>query len=189
MSGDYAKGCWIAGGVLGLFVLLFTWVIGETGFFGGVFLALIACVMFARFLIWSWQGSLADSFPAAVVPQPRTAKPQVEKPEAAKPVAPKPAEVELVANVPVAKAEPVNIPTPQPVGNTAPDNLKMIKGVGPKFEGWLHDHGITRFAQIAGWSEAEIDRHAEELGARGGRIRADDWVGQARVLAAAEGGE
>ncbi|MDO5606158.1 MAG: hypothetical protein Q4G25_13450 [Paracoccus sp. (in: a-proteobacteria)] len=69
----------------------------------------------------------------------------------------------------------------------APDDLKQIKGVGPMLEGLLNDHGVTRFEQIAGWDDAEIDRHAELIGRMGGRIRSDDWVAQAQILA--RGGE
>lgn len=68
-----------------------------------------------------------------------------------------------------------------------PDDLKQIKGVGPKLEELLHENGVTRFSQIAEWSDAEMDRFAELIGRMGSRIRSDDWVGQARTLAA--GGE
>lgn len=65
------------------------------------------------------------------------------------------------------------------------DDLKQIKGVGPKMEERLIENGVTRFAQIAEWSETEIDHFSELIG--GGRIRSDDWVSQARILA--RGGE
>lgn len=68
-----------------------------------------------------------------------------------------------------------------------PDDLKQIKGVGPKLEKLLHDNGVTRFAQIAGWDDGQIDIFAEKIGSMGGRIRSDDWVAQARILAT--GGE
>lgn len=67
------------------------------------------------------------------------------------------------------------------------DDLKEIKGVGPKLEKLLRKQGVTRFAQIAEWGEDEKDRFAELIGRMGGRIRSDDWVGQARTLA--QGGE
>ena len=44
-----------------------------------------------------------------------------------------------------------------------------------------------RFDQIAAWDDGDIDHYAELIGRMGGRIRSDDWVGQARTLAA--GGE
>ncbi|WBU63190.1 hypothetical protein [Paracoccus aerodenitrificans] len=67
------------------------------------------------------------------------------------------------------------------------DDLKEIKGIGPQLEGVLHENGVTSFSQIAGWSDADIDHFAGLIGRMGGRIRSDDWVEQARILAA--GGE
>lgn len=65
-----------------------------------------------------------------------------------------------------------------------PDDLKEIKGVGPQLEALLNQHGVTRFAQIAGWNDTEIDHYAGLIGRMGGRIRSDDWVAQANLLAA-----
>lgn len=64
-----------------------------------------------------------------------------------------------------------------------PDDLKEIKGVGPALEELLHENGVTSFAQIASWGESDIDHYAELIGRMGGRIRSDDWVSQAKVLA------
>ncbi|MDO5530282.1 MAG: hypothetical protein Q4F71_12840 [Paracoccus sp. (in: a-proteobacteria)] len=74
-----------------------------------------------------------------------------------------------------------------PAEGAAPDDLKQIKGVGPVLEKLLHENGVTRFAQVAAWGDATIDSFAEKIGRNGGRIRSDDWVGQAKTLA--EGGE
>jgi predicted flap endonuclease-1-like 5' DNA nuclease len=68
-----------------------------------------------------------------------------------------------------------------------PDDLKKIKGVGPKLEELLHSLGVYHFDQIAGWSEAEITWIDENLEGFRGRVTRDEWVAQARVLAA--GGE
>ncbi|WP_148043608.1 hypothetical protein [Paracoccus methylarcula] len=68
-----------------------------------------------------------------------------------------------------------------------PDDLKRIKGIGPKLEKKLRKQGVTRFAQIAEWGEDEMDHFAGVIGRMGSRIRGDDWVGQARILA--QGGE
>ena len=67
------------------------------------------------------------------------------------------------------------------------DDLKRIKGVGPKIEdcaapAWASSPGPDRR-----WGAAEIawmDEHLEDFR---GRVSRDDWVGQARLLAA--GGE
>ena len=76
---------------------------------------------------------------------------------------------------------PVVPPTPPTGAGAGPDDLKRIKGVGPTLERTLNDMGVTRFAQIAGWSEAEIDRVNDRL-RFSGRIQRDDWQGQARSL-------
>ncbi len=63
------------------------------------------------------------------------------------------------------------------------DDLTRIKGLGPKLAATLRDLGVATFAQIAAWDEAEIDRIDSQLGRFQGRIRRDDWVGQAQLLA------
>ena len=67
--------------------------------------------------------------------------------------------------------------------NSAADDLSRIKGVGPKLAALLSQLGITRFTQIAAWSEADIDRIDPRLGTFAGRIRRDNWVEQCRFLA------
>lgn len=64
-----------------------------------------------------------------------------------------------------------------------PDNLQIMKGVGPKFAGLLNQHGITRFAQIARLSPGEIEALDAKLGAFSGRITRDRIVDQAHYLA------
>ena len=68
----------------------------------------------------------------------------------------------------------------------APDDLKLISGVGPKIEGTLHELGIFTFAQVAGWKKAEREWVDGYLNFKG-RIERDDWVKQAKALA--KGGE
>ena len=63
------------------------------------------------------------------------------------------------------------------------DDLTRIKGLGPKLAETLRELGVTRFDQIAGWSEADIDRIDPQLGRFSGRIRRDGWVEQAGYLA------
>jgi predicted flap endonuclease-1-like 5' DNA nuclease len=47
---------------------------------------------------------------------------------------------------------------------------------------------VSRFADVADWDDAAIDRIDAQLGRFQGRIRRDDWVGQARLLAAGDEG-
>jgi len=68
----------------------------------------------------------------------------------------------------------------------ASDDLTRLKGVGPKLAAQLGELGVTSFAHIAAWSEADIDRVDARLGRFQGRIRRDSWVEQARLLAAGD---
>jgi predicted flap endonuclease-1-like 5' DNA nuclease len=68
------------------------------------------------------------------------------------------------------------------------DDLTRIKGVGPKLAAVLGELGVDSFAQIAAWTESEIDRIDGQLGRFEGRIRRDSWVEQARLLAAGDEG-
>lgn len=68
----------------------------------------------------------------------------------------------------------------------AADDLKLIKGVGPKLENLLHELGFYHFDQIAGWSGEEVAWVDQNLKGFKGRVSRDNWVEQARILA--EGG-
>ena len=63
------------------------------------------------------------------------------------------------------------------------DDLKMIKGVGPKLEKLLNDMGFYHFDQIAKWTEAEVAWADQNLVGFKGRVSRDTWVEQAKLLA------
>ncbi|MGB1236133.1 MAG: endonuclease [Planktomarina sp.] len=67
------------------------------------------------------------------------------------------------------------------------DDLKLIKGVGPKMEGVCNKLGFYHFDQIAGWSKDELTWVDANLDGFKGRASRDEWVAQAKILAA--GGE
>ncbi len=64
------------------------------------------------------------------------------------------------------------------------DDLKKIKGVGPKLEKELNGAGVYHFSQIASWTEKEVAWADDNLldGFKG-RISRDNWVSQAKELA------
>ncbi len=68
-----------------------------------------------------------------------------------------------------------------------PDDLKLIKGVGPKLEALLNSLGFYHFDQVADWSADEVAWVDENLQGFKGRVSRDGWVEQARILAT--GGE
>ena len=65
-----------------------------------------------------------------------------------------------------------------------PDNLKEIKGVGPKLEQLLHSMGFYHFDQIANWTAEEVAWVNANLQGFKGRVTRDNWVEQAKILAA-----
>lgn len=66
------------------------------------------------------------------------------------------------------------------------DDLGRIKGVGPKLKTLLTSLGVTSYAQIAGWTDADIARIDAQLGSFAGRATRDNWVEQARLLASGD---
>jgi NADH-quinone oxidoreductase subunit E len=69
-----------------------------------------------------------------------------------------------------------------PIGDR-PDDLKLIKGVGPELERMLHGLGFFHFSQLGSWTPEEVawvDAHMEGFH---GRIEREGWVEQARQLA------
>ncbi|MBR9841945.1 MAG: 50S ribosomal protein L21 [Rhodobacteraceae bacterium] len=62
------------------------------------------------------------------------------------------------------------------------DDLKKLSGVGPALEKKLLEAGVTTFAQIAAWTDADIAEFDEKLSFKG-RIEREGWVDQAKELA------
>ena len=104
---------------------------------------------------------------------------------------------------PIVETATPTVKTAAPIGETAPDipsdgdkpelltaprdagadDLKRIKGIGPKLEVVCNRLGVYHFEQIAAWTDREVawvDHHLEGFK---GRIVRDGWVAQARVLA------
>ncbi|MFZ1679956.1 MAG: proton-conducting membrane transporter, partial [Rhizobiaceae bacterium] len=105
-------------------------------------------------------------------PKP-AAKPAVAKPVVAKPAVAKPV---------VAKPAAVKAPKPAAPKPAVKDDLRLILGIGKTNEKKLHEAGVTRFAQIAGWSAADVKKHGDLINF-GERIVKEKWVEQAKLLA------
>ena len=63
-----------------------------------------------------------------------------------------------------------------------PDNLQLLKGVGPKLAAQLNEFGNTRFDQLAGLTGNEVALLDRRMGAFEGRIARDRLVEQACYL-------
>lgn len=120
--------------------------------------------------------ALIDAAPAVAKPTPA--------PAPAPAPAPTPAPVAETAPAPVPEpAAPVPAPAAPPA---SADDLSRIKGVGPKLVALLAELGVTSFAQVAGWSDADVTRIDDQLGRFKGRITRDQWIAQAQLLAAGD---
>lgn len=99
--------------------------------------------------------------------------------------APRLAEVQETMAPPPPVTDGDAAPDAAPAAATA-DDLTRIKGLGPKLAALLGELGITTYAQIAAWDAAEIERIDAKLGRFSGRITRDQWVEQAKLLAAGD---
>ena len=95
---------------------------------------------------------------------------------AAAPVAPMPASPKTT------KPKPAKLKPAKAEAAAVADDLKQIKGVGPRIEAKLNAAGINSFAQIAAWNKKQQADFAEQL-SFAGRIEREDWVAQAKILA------
>ena len=120
----------------------------------------------------------------AAAPKAVVAKAKVDAPKAASIAKPKTA-------APVAKPKPAAKPkaAPKPKATpkiVIPDNLELLKGVGPKLNTLLKSLGVTSFEQVANWSAADVREIDARLGTFAGRISRDNWVDQAKLLVAGD---
>lgn len=146
------------------------------------------------------------SAPAAKAAEPAKA-PAETKPAEPKPADPKPEEPKAEATpedtTPQAPASPAESPGEdydgdgvhegtgegtRPAGLDAPrdgaaDDLKQIKGIGPKLEKLCNSLGFWHFDQVAAWTSDEVAWVDANLTGFKGRVSRDEWVEQAQVLA------
>ena len=69
----------------------------------------------------------------------------------------------------------------------AGDDLKKIRGVGPKLAAQLNGMGIWHYDQIAAWGSEEVAWMDAHLTGFKGRVSRDGWVDQAEALARGQG--
>jgi predicted flap endonuclease-1-like 5' DNA nuclease len=99
-------------------------------------------------------------------------------PQALPPTSPQVAERAAFAAPGVEPAAAVPIRPAPPAGH---DNLQRIGNVTAEVEQALNASGITRYAQIAQWSPADVERFEKQLLASG-RISRENWIEQAQIL-------
>ncbi|MFT6424257.1 MAG: NADH-quinone oxidoreductase subunit E [Celeribacter sp.] len=111
------------------------------------------------------------------------AKPAAKTAAKAKPAPKAASKPAAVADIPAgAQKKPRTMKAPRKAGA---DDLKMIKGVGPKLEQTLNELGFWHFDQVSKWTAEEIAWVDDNLKFKG-RILRDGWIDQATALAAGE---
>lgn len=204
---ECARKWWKMSAIGGAVLAAILWLFAGWGFFSalviGIIVAVAAGVVLSRINCddSTVPGSAPAAQPAQDTPAPAPApKAQAAAPAAAASVAPpaksppakkaapkataKPAAKKAAAAKPVAADGKPEMLTAARAGGA--DNLKLLKGVGPKLEQTLNELGVFHFDQIASWRKKEIQWVDERLKFKG-RIERDDWIKQAKVLA--KGGE
>ena len=205
----------IAAGIF-LVAIVALMVLGEYGFSAALFLAILIALLAAIVLYLGFGGSDLGSVTAApnatdTAPMPASAPkpaaaaaPSSSTAESGSKPAPAPAAEPEATRAPAAKPvaadgdrdgdgadEGVKEGT-RPEGLDAPrggkaDDLKQIKGIGPKLEKLCNSLGFWHFDQIASWSDEEVSWVDANLEGFKGRVSRDNWIEQAKVLSA--GGE
>jgi predicted flap endonuclease-1-like 5' DNA nuclease len=157
------------------------------------YLCLIAFIIGVLTAAWIWLTADADTaLPAREIDEPRApiqpVRPEIDRAEPvtftapAPPPAPEPVAAPVASATPVAATGSGDRPAiAAAVG--APDDLTLIKGVGPKLNTLLNSLGVTRFDQIGAWGANDVAEVDKYLGSFKGRIVRDSWVEQAGLLA------
>ena len=182
------SGCWILAAVSGVVVLAVCLFLIELGILASIFMGAVVFIVVGLLLGWIFCSELK---PPVQSNETSTA------PSAPEP-APAPAAEPAPVTAPVAQAPEVEAPAVEAVEDAVrpealsgardggADDLKMIKGVGPKLEIMLNELGFYHFDQIAGWSAAEVAWVNDNLTGFKGRVSRDNWVEQARKLASGQ---
>ncbi|MEM6636499.1 MAG: NADH:ubiquinone oxidoreductase [Pseudomonadota bacterium] len=172
---------------VGLVAFVAMMVIGGMSFAGAFGIALAIFLIVAVVLMIGFHRRMKPAMKVAA-PAAAPAPAPAPAPAAAAPSpapAPEPApEVETAppepAPAPAAPGKPQTLSAPKDGGA---DDLKKIKGVGPKLEKLLHSMGFYHYDQIAAWSADEVAWVDENLEGFKGRVTRDGWVDQAKTLA------
>lgn len=180
------SGCWILAAASGLVVLAVCLFLIDMGILASIFMGAVVFIVVGLLLGWIFCSELKP----LVQPNDTSAAPSAPEPAPVSEPAP--------ATAPVAQAPKAEAPEVEAVEdavrpealsgarNGDADDLKMIKGVGPKLEIMLNELGFYHFDQIAGWSAAEVAWVNDNLAGFKGRVSRDNWVEQARKLASGQ---
>jgi predicted flap endonuclease-1-like 5' DNA nuclease len=202
-----AIGCWLIGAVFGLIAFVMLMLFGEYTFIQAVFMGAIVFFIAGATLSWLMcrplpalgdidanrsgqaptSGGIETATPAIAAKSTATIKTVADATVLSEPAtkrpAPKPDAKKKAAKPVSASGKPELLKKARSGG---PDDLKQIKGVGPKLEGLLHSMGVFHLDQIRSWRKKEVEWVDENLEGFKGRVSRDEWVKQAKVLTKGE---
>jgi len=106
--------------------------------------------------------------------------------EAAPAEAPKAKAAPKKAAAPKADAAPkaeAKKAAPKKAAAAANDDLTQLAGVGPALAKKLNEAGVTAFAQVAAWTDADMDALSETISGLKAKAEKGDWIAAAKDLA------
>ena len=182
---------WAIGLGMGVVAFSVAKVVGQISTPGSVAIGVIVALLAGLVMGMPWGSKVSApakrAMPAAKpapapAPVAATAAPA---PSPAPTPAPAPAPV-AVAPTPAAVMSPAT-PAKRPEALTAArggkaDDLKLIKGIGPKLEVLCHRLGFFHFDQLAAWKADEVSWVDDNLEGFKGRVSRDRWVPQAKAI-------
>ncbi len=174
----------------GMSAVMWGFGINETG---AMFIVLAAIIFLVLMLGWRETLPPPGAKKAPTVPASHTTSVAPSAPAAPAPAAPSASAAasssgtaSAAANE-AAPAEPSEGTRPAALDGPrdgSADDLKQIKGVGPALERLCNSLGFYHFDQIANWTADEVAWVDQNLEGFKGRVTRDDWVAQAKTLAA-----
>ena len=180
------SGCWVLAAASGLVVLAVCLFLVDMGILASIFMGAVVFIVVGLL----FGGIFCSELKPLVQSNETSTAPSAPAPASAAEAAPVTAPVAQAPEVQAPEAEALeDAVRPEALSGArdgGADDLKMIKGVGPKLEIMLNELGFYHFDQIAGWSAAEVAWVNDNLAGFKGRVSRDNWVEQARKLASGQ---
>lgn len=111
-----------------------------------------------------------------------TAAPKTEEKPKAK-AAPKKAAPKAEAKAAPKAEAPKKAAPKKAAAKAANDDLTQLTGVGPALAKKLNEAGVTSFAQVAAWTDADMDALGETITGLKAKAEKGDWINAAKALA------
>ncbi|WP_300542502.1 50S ribosomal protein L21 [Maricaulis sp.] len=114
-----------------------------------------------------------------------TAAPKTEDAPKAEPKAKAkaPAKKAAAPKAEVKTAAPKKAAPKKAAAKAANDDLTQLTGIGPALATKLNEAGVTSFAQIAAWTDADMDALGETITGLKAKAEKNDWINAAKALA------